>query len=260
MVAGAGLACLFIGLGALRATGQNRAPSAPPVEPKADEILKKACAHLAAARQFSFQARDWTDQLLESGLRVQDEHVHRVVVRRPDHAAGSVSGDVHDRAWWYDGKNLSVLERRQDTYATLAVPGTIDAMFDHLAAEYGLTMPLCDLLFSDPYQSAVGRVHSGVYVGLHQVDGVKCHHLAFRQPEVDWQVWVQDGDEPLLRKIVITYKDLPGNPQFIALLDRWNLTDKQPDDAFTFTPPSGARKVELKAVRSQPTSQPAAQP
>lgn len=252
-----GVVCLCIGLGVVGAVGQSRAPGSPAVEPKADEIFKQACAHLAAAKQFSFQARDWTDQVLENGLRVQYEHTHRVVVRRPDHAAGGVTGDLHNRTWWYNGKTLAVLDKQQNTYATLDVPANIDAMFDHVAENYGLTMPLCDLLFSDPYQSTVSRVHNGVYVGLHQIDGARCHHLAFRQAELDWQVWVQEGNEPLLRKVVITYKDLPGSPQFIALLDHWNLSDKQPDDAFTFTPPASAQKVELKAVRPQPTSQPA---
>ncbi len=92
------------------------------------------------------------------------------------------------------------------------------------------------------------QVHTGVYVGLHEVDGVKSHHLAFRQDGADWQIWIQDGDQPLPRKIVITYKDLPGTPQFVAFLDKWNLSDRQPESVFEFKPPPNASRVEMPVM------------
>jgi hypothetical protein len=38
--------------------------------------------------------------------------------------------------------------------------------------------PLSDLLYSNPYDVLRARIQFGLYLGLHDVDGVRCHHLA----------------------------------------------------------------------------------
>ena len=153
---------------------------------------------------------------------------------------------------WYDGKTLSILSRQQNSYATTKAPGTIDEMMDYLFEEFGLEVPIADLLVSDPYNSATQRVRSGQYIGLHQVQGTKCHHLAFRQNNVDWQIWIEDGDNPLPRKLVITHKGLPGHPQFIAIFDKWNLSPKLSKDLFTFKVPEGAKRIEIEPLLTKP--------
>jgi hypothetical protein len=45
---------------------------------------------------------------------------------------------------------------------------------------------------------------------------VLCDHLAFRQLDTDWQLWVEKGSRPLPRKIVITTRYEVGDPQFSA--------------------------------------------
>ena len=34
------------------------------------------------------------------------------------------------------------------------------------------------------------------------IDGVATDHYAFREADVDWEVWIQKGDQPLPRKLV----------------------------------------------------------
>jgi len=79
---------------------------------------------------------------------------------------------------------------------------------------------------------------------------VKCHHLAFRQEGIDWQIWIEDSDQALPRKLVITLKEQPGHPQYLALIDKWNLTPDAPDSAFEFTPPAGAKRIDLTPLSS----------
>jgi hypothetical protein len=74
---------------------------------------------------------------------------------------------------------------------------------------------------------------------------VPVHHLAFRTPSIDFQVWVQDGDKPLPRKYVITTKWMTGAPQNGVELTDWNLAPRIDDTVFTFTPPAGARKIDF---------------
>jgi len=77
------------------------------------------------------------------------------------------------------------------------------------------------------------------------VGGVQCDHLAFRGPVVDWQMWIQDGAQPLLRKYVITTKDLAGWPQFTLVVRDWNLAPSFGDSRFSFVPSAGARQIEF---------------
>jgi hypothetical protein len=108
-------------------------------------------------------------------------------------------------------------------------------------------VPVADLLFSNPHESLSGRAQAGVFVGEHSVNGVACDHLAFRGEAVDWQIWIDKGTS-LPRKVVISYKLMPGEPQYIAMLDKWNLSPTFAADLFKFTAPAGANTVELKPL------------
>jgi hypothetical protein len=82
-------------------------------------------------------------------------------------------------------------------------------------------------------------------VGKAVIEGVVCDHLAFRAPDVDWQIWIQEGPQPLPRKLVVTTLDLPNAPQFAVTVTRWDLQPPLDAQTFTFTPPPGARQIEL---------------
>ena len=71
---------------------------------------------------------------------------------------------------------------------------------------------------------------------------VVTHHLAIRSEGVDMQIWVAQGDEPLPRRIILTYMNAPGQPQFRCDFTEWSLAPKVADDSFTFTPPADAEK------------------
>jgi hypothetical protein len=230
----------------------------PGVDPKVDAVLRKMGQTLASAKAFSFEVNDSVDQIMDNGQKIQFDKTVKVLVRHPNALAATTSGDLEDMQYTYDGKKLALLNRKQNCYAVQDVPDTIDAMFDFMAQKFGLTAPLSDLMFADPYQTLIARVRSGSYLGLHQVNGVKCHHLAFRQDVIDWQIWIEDSDRPVPRKVVITYKEQPGHPQFTAIIDKWDLSASAPDSAFAFSPPSGAKPVDLTpAVVPAGNSEPA---
>ena len=78
-----------------------------------------------------------------------------------------------------------------------------------------------------------------------EVDDVPCHHLVFVQDSIDWQVWIEDSETPLLRKVAIAYKNREGVPRYTATLSNWNLEPTIAPDQFTFSPPANARKVDF---------------
>lgn len=229
----------------------------PVIEPKADAVLKQMCETLAAAKEFSVETTTLIDEISPTGQKLQYGKNSKVLVRRPDRLHSVVSGDRENYTVVYDGKTIAFLDPAQNVYATATLPPTIDAAMDTLAQKYGIVAPLADLIFSKPYEALSDRVKAGIYVGEHAVNKVPCHHLAFRGEAVDWQIWIDKGAKPLPRKLVISYKMLPGEPQFIAIIDNWNLDPKLGEDAFKFTPPAGSRQIELKPV--VPSPQPAGQ-
>ena len=229
-------------------TAQETKPSNIIVDAKADQIFQQMGVFLAKTKEFGFTAYKMTDFVMESGQKIQLSEVTQIVVSRPNKIRGHTKGDLNNERVWYNGKTVSVYNAEQNTYGQVKVPDNIDAMMDFIVEKYGVSLPLADLVFSDPYKTAMEKVRVGQYVGLHYVKNVKCHHLAFRQEGLDWQLWIEEGPRPLPRKLVITYKELPGHPQFIALLDDWNLSPKLTKNYFEFQPPAGAKKIEIQTI------------
>jgi hypothetical protein len=98
------------------------------------------------------------------------------------------TGDTLNRAAWYDGKTVTPLDKEHNVYATIEAPATIDATFHKPQDEYGVVQPLADFLHADPNAVLMGGVTYGRYLGLHQATGVECHHLAFSQETIEWQI------------------------------------------------------------------------
>jgi hypothetical protein len=81
------------------------------------------------------------------------------------------------------------------------------------------------------------------HIGRGVIDGVECEHLAFRTPDVDWQLWVQMGDRPFPRRYVITSKAVTAAPQYTVEILSWR-TEGVAANTFTFSPPAGAGKIK----------------
>ena len=94
-------------------------------------------------------------------------------------------------------------------------------------------------------ETLAGMVKSGHYLGESTIAGVLCDHLALRSDDEDVQLWVTKGDRPLPRRIVVTYRNLEGQPRFWVDFLSWDFAPKLADDAFEFSPPGHAERVPL---------------
>jgi hypothetical protein len=148
----------------------------------------------------------------------------------------------------FDGKTLTIYGRNLNAYTQMAAPGTIDDAIRTMEMATGLDAPGADLLFSDPYAVLSSGVEESAYLGIAYVGGVACHHLAFREARVDWQLWVQDGDAPLPMKYVITSKWHTAAPQYEVRLRDWNMTPEIDAGQFVFSVPEGATKRDTLPV------------
>ncbi len=214
----------------------------PGIDPRAMETLKKMSNLLAATPAFGFTAEETYDEY-DGNQMLQFGNLRSVAVRRPDRIVADTTGDTVNRSAWFDGKTFSLLDKEHNIYSSADIPGTIDELLDRLDEQFEVVIPLGELISADLHAQLTQQLQGASYIGLNQVGGTPCHHLAFRLDLLDFQLWLEAGESPLPRKLVITYKQEPGMPQYTAVFGRWNLKMETPDSLFEFEVPAGAREI-----------------
>jgi hypothetical protein len=221
------------------------AASSHDIDPRADQALRTMSDVLGGAKAFSFHVVGSMDEYLETGQLSQFSRETKVLVSRPDKLVADTRGDDVSRSVWYDGRTLTLLDKPSNTYASIQVPESIEKMLDFVIEQYGLTVPMADLLVNDSYDSLIANVESGTYIDQHAVGDHTCHHLSFCQELIDWQIWIDAGETPVPRKLVITYKQEPGHPQYLATMDDWDLSPTISPGQFQSRPAAGAKRGEM---------------
>jgi hypothetical protein len=87
-----------------------------------------------------------------------------------------------------------------------------------------------------------------VVVGTVDISGVKCHHLLFSRPGVDFQVWVTAAGPPLPMKYVVTDTGTPELLSITTVMSDWNVAPAVNDARFSFTPPQGTKTIAFMKV------------
>ena len=239
------VALAWVLLGAPAVAQEAAEPSRPRIEPRAERILLAADAFIQAADRLSFRARITYDQVLPTGQKLQFGGRLELAVKRPNKVFASYRGDLSVKKAWCNGKKITLYDQTANLFAVLNVPEKVDEAMEAAIKEAGFSIPLIDLVIADPDVPRLNNVTAGEYIGLHAVDGVACHHLAFAGTRVDWQIWIEDGPKLVPRKVVITYKLQTGAPQYTAWLTDWDFAPHLPDLLFEFRPPPGAEEIEF---------------
>lgn len=224
-------------------------------DPEALAELKRATDFLTALPRFHIKGSAVYDVIQEDGRRLQFEKHGDIYLQRPDRVFADIYlDDGRHRQFRYDGKSLGFAELSRKLHTRVKAPPTIDGMLDMLEKLINDPMPLADLLYSDlgPLEA---RAFEADIVGDSLVNGRSCLHLAFRGETVDWQIWVEQGDKPFIRKLVISYREAPGTPQYVALIDLWETpADKFSDGMFTFAAPDGSQWIDVLVSMPRPTT------
>ncbi len=220
------------------------------IEPQADQALRRMSDYLKSMKEFTFRTENTTDEIALAGSKLQFGQTVDVYVRRPDRLRANAEGDLANQQFYYDGKSITLFNKDKNVYTTLAAPDGIESALEYAQKAFDINAPLSDLIYHDAYRVLTKDVHSGHYVGLHRVRGIQCHHLVFIQDDIDWQIWIENSQTPLPRKMVITSKWLAGGPQFTALMSYWKTSARLPEDLFIFTAPVTAQKIEI--LRADP--------
>ena len=229
----------------------KKAPAAAAVtesQAQASAILMRMAEFLGGTQRFSVSVRGGYDAVQKSGQKIEFNEMRKVTLSRPDRLR--VEGERSDGAkklTVFNGKEIVLIDATSNVYATAPQPGGLDDTIVYFVKDLGMRLPLAVLLVSQAAAELKDRVRSVDIVEKTNIYGSPSHHLAARTDQVDFQVWVADGDKPLPQRIVITYKKAKGEPQFRAQFSDWNLAPAIEDSTFLVTPPDGAQKVPFAA-------------
>ena len=217
-------------------------------ESDAKAILKSMSDYMSSHKTIELTFDSDIEIITPQLEKIQFTSSGEALLSRPDKLRAHRAGGYADVALYFDGRTASVFGKHINSYAQFEVPGNVDHLIEALRAGHGVALPGADLLLSNAYDVLVAGINEAKYIGRGVIDGRECEHLAFRNFDTDWQIWVEAGERPIPRKLVITSKTMNSAPQYTLRIKTWK-TDLQPaPDAFTFVPPAGAKQLSPDAL------------
>jgi hypothetical protein len=171
------------------------------------------------------------------------------VLERPDKIHATRVGGFVNVEMIFDGSTLTLLGRNANVYTQVDLPGTIDNLIDELRDKYGVPLPAADLLLSNVYEELMRDVIDVKDLGSGVIGGTECDHFAFRTAEVDWQIWIAQGNQPYPCRYVITTKQVADSPQYSIQVADWKAGDEVATDEFAFDNTTSAERIEVGEIR-----------
>ena len=212
---------------------------------RAVTVLQAMSNTLAGLQRFSVSGKGSVDTRLPAGLIATNPIEVEMRVQRPAslHISRFNGADTQD-LYINDG-SMTLFQTNNGFYASTEVPERIEEAMGFALDEMGIEAPLMDLLHYDVFQHLAGSSEPVLYLAENSpINGVNCHHIAIRSAEVDVQLWIETGQKPLPRQLILTAKWEGGSPRFVARLD-WNLEPEYAEGTFEFVPPEGVARIDF---------------
>jgi hypothetical protein len=222
---------------------------APRIDPESMSDLMESLEFLSKSGKFSFTAETEYDALQGNGQKIEFGGTRKITVVRPD----KVYSDIEERdgtkkVFVFDGKDIYFSDLERNVYASVPRPGDINQAIDYFTEALQMPLPLGQLISSDISEWVKKEIYAGGFVDQATINGVLCDHLAFRTENIDFQVWIAAEGDPLQMRLVIDYKNAPGEPQFRAMFKDWNFKPQVSDSLFVFAPAENMQKIAFAPV------------
>lgn len=232
---------------AILACAMGLATAQPARADDAKALLKAMSDYLAAQQALSFDYQSSVEVVTPSFEKLQFVSSGTATINRPDKLRVTRKGGFADLDVSYDGKALTVHGKNLDAYAKIEAKGTLDDLFNQLTeAEIGA--PGSDLFSSKAYDLLMQDVTEAKHVASAVVNGVECEYLTFRTPDVDWQIWVEVGANPVPRRYVVTTKHVAQAPQYTLEISNFKTGAEAAKASFSIEIPGDAKEVDLSQM------------
>jgi hypothetical protein len=228
-------------LGAMLAMSVTLMPSAKAQGGDAEKLLKAMSDYVAGQKNISVSYDSDIEVITSHLQKIQFTSSGQVQLSRPDKLRATRTGGYRDVEVVFDGKLVTINDKDTKHFAQIEAEGTADHLIDVLREGHGVVAPGADLLLPNAFEVMMADVIEGEVVGKGVIDGVECDHLAFRDVDTDWQIWIESGARPIPRKYVITSKGVAEAPQYTLRIKEWK-TDVAAD-AFVFKPDPSETKI-----------------
>jgi len=235
-------------------------PAEPESPPDAAAILKAMAAHLASLENFSCTTRNRYEVLQADGRKIEFGEIRHISVARPDRLrVEEVASDGEQDLALFDGKLVTVFNADAGVYAQAPQPASVDDALAYFVRDLRMRMPLAQMLSTRVGTELPEMVTEVDYVEWTEMLGVPAHHIAGRTDSVDFQFWISDGEHPFPMRVVLTYREAPGQPQFRADISDWSTSPKFTNTTFQLALPKDARQIPFAVQLQSPGGAPAVQ-
>ena len=218
-------------------------------ESQAKSLFKAMSDYLAAQKAISFEYDTTLEVVTSQNQKLGLASSGTLTLNRPDKIHATRTGGFANVEFVFDGKTVTLLGKNANVYAQVEAPGTIDQLVDELRNKYHRPVPAADLLMSDVYNQLMPLVVDTKDLGSGVIGGVECDHLAFRTKEVDWQIWIAQGNRPYPCRYVITSTKVNRAPQYTIDIRTWKTGAEVASDRFSLQLPTGAKKLNPGELR-----------
>lgn len=227
----------------------STANTAKAVDPAVMTALNAMGTYLRTLQKFEVSSAHTSEQVLEDGQKIEKNAQASITVQLPNKLHATMQS-ASMRELFYDGKTATLYTPSLKYYTTVETADTIGGMITQASEKYGIEIPMRDLFIWGTPAASTDKIESAMNVGQEYIDGDLCDHYIFRQPQVDWQLWIKTGDKPLPRKLVITNRADEARPQSSSILS-WNLKPAVKNSDFKFSPPKGAKPIAIRDANAK---------
>jgi thiol-disulfide isomerase/thioredoxin len=253
--------------------GQQAPAEAKPSE-ESRRVLDRLRAHYTGLKTVSVKARTVTTMKQDEGEQREDQ-VLVVRAQRPNRASISgVGDDAGQYALVSDGEKFRMFVGAPlNKYSEEKAPATFADLLDAASMGQPLEAPMAlmsphtlvlALLDAESLDKAIGGAGAVTYIGREEAGGVPLDRIRVGGERMDVDLLVRAEGPAWIDKVVPdmskVFKDLPegmeemraGLPKFEITYTDWASPEEFPADAFAFTPPEGAEKVDslMDAMRA----------
>ena len=213
---------------------------------QASEIMHKAYKYLGSMDRYSFNAIVSDDLSATGAMARLHKEQFTVKVDRPGKFRIDITSDKRHRSNYLNDGMFTIYDYGTGYYGQIKTAAGIDKSMDILDEKYGIRFMLAALVYGDMNKRT--KASGGKYFGQVDVDGTICDYIAFNIGESIIHLWVQTGEEPLIksyRLIETTSKDTLQSGGSIY----WNTNAKPGQVEFTFTVPKGAERISINPIK-----------
>ena len=217
----------------------------PEMDPEADEVLKAVHAYTSGLDSLLINAEISEETVYGDTHKLQFGGALNLGIQRPAQFFAAYHADFENRRMYLSDGTFTVFDEDVNVFAQASAPGTLHDVFGRLHADYGIGSPGGELFSGNAYELLVENASKVIYVGVSNVNGTACHHIAGVLETMDWQLWVREEGDPELCKYVVTDRDVPMAPQYSITFVDWKANADISDHQFNFHAPADAEAIDF---------------